>query len=211
VIVVKNYLTMLIGALLIFAGCVDLGEPMDNWTADDVEPVVSCRTVTEEVPYVEEECEDVTYSEEECEMRALEYTSGDLEITDLCIDGQPECVGANLGACINKCSRAMKRCKMDITNDDEDYDGTWTVGATFSYNGASFIKNPESADIGPGKTYTFDFTQIYDVGSENPKMATCTLTMIYEAVVKDCRMVTRKATECQNVTKTRIVEREICE
>lgn len=210
-IVVNKPLALLIGAVLIFAGCIDMNGAMEPWTPEEVEPVEKCRTVTEEIPYVEEECNDITYSEEECEFRALEYTSGDMVIVDLCIEGQPECIGADLGGCINKCTRAMKRCRMDITNNDEDYEGTWTFGATFSYDGASFIKNPQSAEIAPGKTHTFDFTQIYDVGSQNPTMATCTLTVVYEAIVKDCRMVTREAVECKNVTKTRIVEREICE
>lgn len=210
-IFVKKLSVMLIIAALFFAGCVGVAEPEGELPDEGIPPIVSCRTTTEEVPYVEEECDDVTYSQEECEMRALNYTAGSVRVTDLCIEGQPECVGANLGGCINKCTRAMKRCRMNITNNDKDYDGTWTVGATYSYDGASFIKNPESADISPGKTYTFDFTQIYDVGSQNPTMATCTLTLIYEAIVKDCRMVTRKAVECKNVTKTRIIEREICE
>ena len=207
----KKTIIMLIAAVLISAGCIDMGEVVEPLAPEEPGEIVTCRTVAEEIPYVEEECEDVTYSEEECDMRALEYTSGDLVVVDLCIEGQPECVGANLGGCINKCTRAMKRCRMDITNNDEEYEGIWTLGATFSYDGASFIKNPESAEIRPGSTHTFDFTQIYDVGSQTPTMATCTLTMIYEAIVKDCRMVTRKAIECKNVTKTKVVEREVCE
>lgn len=194
--------------IILIAGCIQL--PPAQPSPEVEEPAApECRVVYVEEPYVEEECRDVIYSEEECTMKELEYTAGQIVKTDLCTaDGG--CVGKSIYDCLYQCERAMKRCQMNITNNDEELEGTWTVGATFSYDGASFVKNPQSVEILPGKTHTFDFEQIYQLG-DPPTGATCTVTVIYPAIVKDCVFVEKTRFDCENVSKTRIVQQEICD
>ncbi len=194
--------------MLILAGCIG-GTPEvptdgDTDTDDDV---IECHIVLTEEPYTEEVCEEVTYMEEECEMRELTYTSSQIMITDLCAD-DGDCVGKDVFECLYTCTGAMKRCQINITNTDE-YEGTWVVGATFGYNGAAFIKNPESKKILPGETYTFDFQQLYTLG-DPPSTATCTVTVLYPAIKNVCINVEKTRIDCTNVTKMRVVETEVC-
>ena len=206
-----NRYSILAALMLIFiAGCLQPGVPIEeNEETNGVTPTPECRIVYVEEPYTEEVCQEVGYIEEECEMKELEYTSGRIMKTDLCsADG--DCVGKNLYECFYTCTAAMKRCRMNITNNDPKLAGTWVVGATFSYDGAAFVKNPEQAMIEPNETYTFDFEQIYALGSP-PVMATCTITVIYPAVGRDCVQVEKTRIECQDVEKTRIIQEEVCD
>jgi hypothetical protein len=194
--------------MLILAGCIAGPGPIPSpEESPQEEPVVSCRTVIVEEPYIEEVCEQVSYTEEECEMKELNYTSSQITMTDLCVD-DGDCVGKDVSECIRTCTRAMKRCQMEITNEDA-YEGTWVVGATFHYNGASFVKNPESKDILPGKSHIFDFQQIYTLG-DPPTTATCTVSVLYPAITKVCVDVEKTRIDCTNVTKMRAVETEVC-
>lgn len=196
--------------MLILAGCVTpptYQPPVTDGRPDDGE-VSECKTVITEEPYTEEVCSQITYTEEECEMKELNYTSTTIAMTDLCVEDGP-CVGKDLFECIRTCKRAMKRCKMNITNTDK-YEGTWVAGATFGYNGAAFVKNPISAIIDPGKTYTFDFYQIYTLG-DPPSTATCSVTVLYPAITKVCLNIEKTGTRCENVTRMRAIETEVCD
>ncbi len=200
--------------LILIAGCIEAPE-VPGLNGDGTGPtgptgVKECRTVYVEEPYTEEVCNEVTYSEPECIEKELDYTAGTIQKTDLCVaDG--ECTGKSLyvDQCLYFCSGAMKRCQMDITNNDEKLAGTWVLGATFAYSGASFVKNPQTATIEPGATHTFDFEQMYQLDSLN--IATCSLYVLHPVTAKDCVNVERKRTDCTNVTKTRIVSQEICD
>ncbi len=193
--------------MIIIAGCVTPAPETGTPTNGGNGGTPFCRTVITEEPYTEEICQEITYTEEECEMKELTYTSGQITMVDLCVE-DGECVGKEISACPLTCERAMKRCRMNITNEDK-YDGTWTVGATFAYDGASFVKNPESELIDAGKTYTFDFQQIYSLGSP-PTTATCSITVLYPAVVKVCVDVEKTRIDCSNITRMRAVETEVC-
>ena len=161
-----------------------------------------------EQPYTEEECVDVAYTEEECNMKELEYAASPVVKLDLCVSGS--CTGRNISECFYSCNSAMTRCRMNITNKDEKYPGIWMVGASFGYMEASFVKNPQTAEIPPGETFTFDFEQMYDMG-QLPTIASCTLTVLYPAVVRDCVQVERTRTDCLNVSKVRIVQQQVCD
>lgn len=194
--------------MFIIAGCVTTtpeSETLANVGTQGDVPF--CRTVITEEPYTEEVCQQISYTEEECEMKELTYTSGQIAMTDLCVE-DGECVGKDITACPLTCERAMKRCRMNITNEDA-YEGTWIVGATFGYNGAAFVKNPESEAIEPGETYTFDFQQIYSMGSP-PSTATCSVTVLYPAIAKICVNIEKTRTDCSNITRMRAVETEVC-
>ncbi len=205
----NRYYIITVLLMVITAGCVT---PPITETApkDEYRPTVpECRLVYQEEPYIEEVCANVSYTEEECDMKELDYTVGQIIKTDLCIqDG--ECVGKNLYDCFGRCSAAMKRCRMNITNNDEKHGGVWVVGATFGYEGAAFVKNPQDKEIMPGETHIFDFEQMYDLGTP-PTVATCTVTVLYPAVVRDCVDVTKTRVDCINVTKTRVTQVEVCD
>lgn len=199
--------------LILIAGCTTQNPDTNNGgtTQNPITnpPSSECRTVPTEQPYVEEECTDITYTEEECQMKELNYTAGNMKVTDLCIE-DGACVGKSVYTCLYDCQRSMKRCEMNITNNDETYAGTWVVGATYAYAAAAFVKNPQTVTIDPKETYTFDFEQMYDIG-QPPTIAVCSLTVLYPAIVRECVQVEKTRTDCMNVTKARIVQQEVCD
>lgn len=201
--------------LILIAGCIQTpsGMPGQDGSTGDTngDGKVECRTVYVEEPYVEEVCAEVTYSEPECVEKELNYTAGPITKTNLCVaDG--ECTGKDIfgEGCLYQCSGAMQRCRMNITNEDPKLAGIWVVGATYSYGGASFVKNPQSVEIEPGETHSFDFEQMYQLGSP-PALASCSLYVVHPVVVKDCIEVQKTKIDCENVTKTRIVQEEVCD
>ena len=197
-------LISLIFAALLVAGCL---VPPDMPFVPK-EPEKECRTVTEEVPVVEEECGDVSYTEQVCELRDLRYTATELPVTHLCIsDGV--CNGQPLGDC-QGCSQAMSRCVLQIKNEETQKSGSWTVGANYSLGNSGFIKDPITATIGPGEVYSFDFNQIYNPG-QPINSASCVLFVISDPILEECHEVTRTRQECNDVTNVRIIEREVCE
>ncbi len=197
--------------LLIFiAGCIQTTAPPteEKPPTTITPPIKECRTLPTEEPYIEEECINVTYVEEECILKELEYTVSPVTKIDLCTSGT--CTGKPISECFYSCTSAMTRCQMNITNKDEKHSGTWVVGANFGYMSASFVKNPQTAEIPPGGTHTFDFEQMYNMG-ELPTIASCTLTVLYPAIVRDCVQVEKTRVDCKNVSKVRIVQREVCD
>lgn len=206
----KIFITAVILSFLLF-GCMGLGEESAVPNESEEPAGVQCRNETIVTPYVEEVCNDVEYQEEECEYIVLNYTVSDVISVDLCTkDG--DCVGKSIydEECVGKCSQAMKRCIMNITNEDDNKAGMWKVGATFTHGDASFRKNPETALILPGETYAFDFSQIYSMG-DPPTSATCGINVIEPPTVQNCIMVTKMTTVCTNVTKYITQTTEICE
>lgn len=205
----KLLIASVIFSLLLF-GCAFPGaEPAPGPEAPP--ETIYCREETVVKPYVEEVCSDVDYQEEECSYRMLEYTPSSIEQTDLCTEDS-ECVGKSLydPECVGQCSRAMKRCRMNITNDDTEKPGVWAVAASFAHGIASFDKNPETALILPGETHTFDFSQIYSLGYP-VTTATCAVYVTEPPVVEDCILVSKTTTVCTNVTKYLTETREVCE
>lgn len=199
------------GFMLFLAGCLQgpNGNPLTPWIANNQsQPVQVCHQVQTETPYQEEVCKDYSVTKEECALRELNYTSSRVQENDICMSGG-KCSGGPLSDCMPGCDQASKRCILEITNNDPQYEGTWVVGATFYYPGASFIKNPQSIDIAPGQKGRFDFTQIYSIG-EKQTTASCSLTVIYPGSARDCKQVTTADVRCENVTKTKLVDQEIC-
>ncbi|MEM3075340.1 MAG: hypothetical protein QW590_00775 [Candidatus Bilamarchaeaceae archaeon] len=199
---------IMLSLCLLLLGCITLGgveKPIE--TQPETIPQ-QCRVVTEQIPYLEEVCREEMHGREECEYKELSFVVSQVEEIDLCMEGD-SCSGKPLGECISRCTKAMKRCKMNITNLDTRHSGVWSVGATFTQGKNSFIKNPESAEILPGRTHTFDFTQIYSLGIPSTS-ATCSLYVLTNASVRDCKTVSRPVTVCENVTKVREEQRVVC-
>jgi hypothetical protein len=198
---------MLIGifAALLMAGCVS---PSTEVPPGKEPAKPECRTVTEQVPQTKEECGELAYTEPVCGLRKLNYSITQPPRVDLCIEG-PGCVGKPLGDC-QACTKAMTRCIMTIKNEEEQKAGTWVVGANYSLNGAGFIKEPISSTIDPGKSFAFDFNQIYNPGSPISS-AKCVLFVISDPWIEDCHEETRTKIDCRNVTTTVTVQREVCQ
>ncbi len=195
-------------AFLMVAGCTTtpLSKPPDQ--KPPVEENETCRTVTEQVPVVKEECGEVAYTEDVCSMRKLNYTVRMLPVTDLCIsDGV--CTGKPLGDC-QQCTKAMTRCVMQITNEEHEKSGTWSVGANYTMGNFGFEKDPITHTLAPNETVDFDFNQIYMPGFPISS-AICTLAVVSEPSAETCIGHTRTTTECRNVTKTETVEKEVCQ
>ncbi len=193
---------------LFFLGC--LGQPAAP-SSEGPPAELQCRNETTVKPYIEEVCSDVEYQEEECYYKTLKYDAGEIVQIDLCTEDSA-CVGKSIyqPECIDQCTQAMKRCLMNVTNEDEEKAGVWTVAASFTHGGASFDKNPETALILPGETHTFDFSQIYSLGYPSTS-ATCAVYVVEPPVVEDCILVTKMTTVCANVTKYMTEVREVCE
>ena len=201
-----KYILLLLSILLVF-GCV--GSPVGAPPAqEETEDEKTCRTVTEMVPRMVEECGEVSYTEEDCGKRELEYNTSMNPISHLCwIDG--DCGGKPLSTCVD-CTKAATRCTMLITNQDEKKSGTWSVGANFSLGNSLFARDPVTKTIEPGETEEFDFQHFYDPGKPI-NSATCELFIIDAAEVDDCVQITRTRQECSNVTKNVEVEKQVCE
>lgn len=198
--------TSLFFAALFLAGCVSPPEGMPFVPAGPEEKV--CRTVSEEVPVVEQQCGDVSYTEQVCDIRELNYTSNMLPPTHLCIS-DTGCNGMQLGDC-QGCAQAMTRCVLQITNTETQKTGTWKVGANYSLGTSGFIKDPITHTIEPGETASFDFNQIYNPG-QPINSASCQLFIISKPKIEECHEETRSREECKDITTTKIVEREVCE
>jgi len=202
--------------LILIAGCIQTPEvglangAQSTGSTSGSSAVSDCRVVYVEEPYTVEECRNITYTERVCQEKELEYTAGPIEKTDLCTaDGG--CTGKELlGECLYQCSGAMKRCRMNITNNDPKLTGTWVVGATFSYGGAAFVKNPQTLIIKPGETRTFDFEQLYQL-DQKYNIASCSVYVMHPTLADECIDVVNTDRVCENVTKTRIVQEEICD
>jgi hypothetical protein len=194
-------------AMLFVAGCVS---PPSILQPQNATPAAekTCHTVSEQQPYGEVECKDVSVTNQVCGLRALPYDMHNLSILHLCVD-DGGCVGLPLGDC-QSCTRAMTRCGLLITNDDNKSSGVWVVGANFTVTGGGFIVNPISKTLGPGESYEFDFQQMYTPG--NPiSSASCAVYLMSAPKVDDCHDETRTSQECLNVTKYKTVERQVCE
>jgi hypothetical protein len=195
-------------AFLVIAGCTTTPESKPPEQKPQPQKNQTCRTVTEEVPVVKEECGEVAYTEQVCSMRKLNYTQKMLPKVDLCIsDGV--CTGKPLGDC-QGCAKAMTRCILQITNLESEKSGTWSVGANYTMGTFGFNKDPISHSIGPNQTSDFDFNQIYTPGFPISS-ATCTLAVVSEPSAEECIGHTRTTTECRNVTKTESVSKEVCQ
>ena len=193
-------------AMLLVAGCVS--PPTVEQQKPPVTQPRQCTNITENVPVTLEECDNVSITEQVCGVRTLPYRSVDPPKVDLCIADGP-CVGNPLGSC-QACSKAMTRCMRIITNEDSKASGTWILVANFTFGSSGFNKEPITATIRPNESYTFDFYQIYVPGYPL-NSATCTIYMVDEARVDDCHDETRLVTQCQNLTRTVPVQREVCQ
>ncbi len=195
-------------AILIIAGCVSTPSEGGQTPPPSQPGGKTCRTVTEEVPVVKEECGPVSYTEQVCGIRKLNYSFKLLPKVDLCI-GDGSCTGNPLGDC-QACSKAMTRCIMEITNLEPQKTGLWSVGANYTLGSAGFLKDPIIHTIGPNQTAQFDFNQIYTPG-QPINSASCSLFVLSEPTIEDCHEETRSRQDCRNVTRTTQVQREVCE
>ncbi|MEW6748636.1 MAG: hypothetical protein AB1295_02935 [Candidatus Micrarchaeota archaeon] len=199
-------LISLLFAALFATGCISPPEGIPSIPTQPGGEV--CRTVTEEVPVVEEQCGEVSYTEQVCEIRELGYTATELPKVDLCIsDGV--CNGRPLGEC-QGCTQAMTRCILQVTNEETQKSGTWKVSANYSLGNSGFIKDPISYTIAPGETVNFDFNQIYSPGKPISS-ASCLLWISSKPKAEECHEETRSRVECRDVEATKTVEREVCE
>lgn len=195
-------------AFLMIAGCTTTPQSKPPDQNPPVEENETCRTVTEQVPVVKEECGEVAYTEQVCDIRKLNYTQKSLPKVDLCIsDGA--CLGKPLVECPN-CVKAMTRCVLQITNRETEKSGTWSVSANYTMGNFGFQKDPISHTLGPNETADFDFNQIYTLAFP-VSSANCHLVILSEPTIEDCVGQTRTTTECRNVTKTETVSREVCQ
>ena len=201
-----RYIILIMTMLLAF-GCIEI--PVSQGPGPEEQaPEKVCRTVHEEVPTEMEECGEVSYTEEVCEKRTLNYSINKPPIIHLCqIDG--DCGGKPLSEC-RTCAKAMTRCSIELTNEEENKAGTWSVSANFYVDDAIFKRDPVTKTVEPGETVQFDFQHFY-VPGDPIDSATCQLDVVKEAVIDDCYDVTRTRTECSNVTKITIVQKEVCE
>ncbi|MEW6722886.1 MAG: hypothetical protein AB1324_06510 [Candidatus Micrarchaeota archaeon] len=196
----------LISAIVI-AGC--MGAPQaPPEQKPPAQPAKTCRNVTEQVPFVEEECGPFSFTENVCGLRNLNYSIERVPKADLCTADGP-CAGYPLSEC-QTCSKAMTRCVLIIKNEETLKSGEWSVGANYSLGNAGFVKDPITRTIAPGQSAAFDFDQIYTV----PKpisSASCEVFVVSEPTIEDCHEETRSRTECTNVTRYNTVTREVCE
>lgn len=203
---------MLLGLfVLLSAGCLGPTEAQPEETPAPgpvPEPSVTCTTVSELVPFEEEQCSNLTVFEPVCERKELNFSTIKLEPVHLC-SSDGACTGKPLNECFT-CSKAMTRCRLVVTNLDEDKPGVWKAGANFSIGNAGFIKESVSSMIGPGENYTFDFFQIYT--PENLRIpASCEVFIIDIPEVEVCKDVIHTQEECLNVTKYKTVDKQVCQ
>jgi hypothetical protein len=195
-------------ALGLFFGCISFMED-----AAPIQPNVTkqCRTIIVQEPYMAQECQNVSKMEEVCDVRELNYSKTDVTKIWLCTD-KTLCVDyyAN-GSCVTYyCSKGMTRCHMNLTNNDPQKTGEWAVAANFTVDGATFGKNPVKETLLPGETANFNFEQFY-VMDLNQKKAECEIFVSEPAKIRDCSFITKITEQCQNVTKYKDVEKQVCE
>lgn len=168
-----------------------------------------CKMVTITEPYQVTECWNLTFTEEVCDRKALEYAVSAVHTLDLCTQDS-DCVGKQLVECPRTCEGAMKRCRMNVTNLDDANAGVWVAQANFTIDNLGFEKEPTSAFILPGETFTFDYTQLYKLGLYGSSME-CTMGLVSTPVAEVCHLEGRETTQCDEVTRYKTVEREVCE
>ncbi|MFH2101025.1 MAG: hypothetical protein ABII71_02975 [Candidatus Micrarchaeota archaeon] len=196
---------------LLFFGCLnpEVVTPPPGVPVSQPPLLPGCKIVTITEPYEETVCYNITYTDEVCERKALEYSVSQISTVDLCTsDGG--CVGKDISTCLNICQSAMKRCRMNLTNLDDTSAGVWVVGANFTTGKVGFDKEPTSAYIKAGDTFTFDYSQLYSLGLYGNSMA-CSLFVVGAPVVDVCHMESRDDTQCDEITRYKTVEREVCE
>jgi hypothetical protein len=202
----KNLTILIVLGILIIAGCVSTpqAQPSQNQTV----PKASCRNVTEQQPYITEVCNDIQVTKQVCGMRDIPYDYHKMTTINLCLsDGN--CSGKPLGDC-QVCTTAMTRCGIIITNNDKQASGAWGVAANFTVKGGGFNMNPVTKVIAPNESAEFDFQQMYTPG--NPiSSANCVVGLVSAPKVDDCHDETRIASECENVTKYKQVDKQVCE
>lgn len=195
---------------LVLFGCVNDdgtgGKPDQTNQSGSKSP--ECKVITITEPYDELMCWNITYTEEVCDKKALEYTVSKVDRFDLCTDSGG-CAGMSIVDCESGCDFAMKRCRMNITNNDKDLAGVWVVGANFTVDGNGFIKDPITQTIKAGELYTFDITQLYNVGRTGSSVD-CELFVIESPVVEDCHMESTVTPQCKSVTSYKEIQKESC-
>jgi len=194
--------------LALFFGCISfLGEnaPIQP------EPTPECRTIIVSEPYAAQECQNVSLMEEVCQTRELNYTLSDVQKTYLCTE-EGLCVDyyPNGSCAIYYCSKGMTRCNINLTNDDPQKTGDWSVSANFTVDGATFGKNPVMKTLLPGESANFNFEQFY-VMDINQKKADCEVFVSSPSKIRDCSFVTKISEQCTNITKYKDTEKEVCQ
>ena len=202
---------LLILATASLFGCITpLGPsgPLQPQEGANVTP--SCKTVVSQEPYSESVCQNVSRMEEVCANRELDYSLSDITVINLCLESSLCTARYSDGTCVSYlCSKGMMRCMANLTNLDKQKAGTWSVGSTFAFKGAVFDKNPQTKTLLPKETGVFDFSHFYDMDLNQPKPV-CRIFVASPAKLQDCNFITRIEEECQNVTKYRTVEKEVC-
>ncbi len=203
----RFFIVALFVGMLFLAGCLQLQQPS---APDEEKPqpteAPKCKTVREEVPYTEEECKEVMVTKQRCEKKEINY-SFEMEGPTYICSQNGECSGRPLDEC-RVCTTAVARCTMRITNLDEEA-GAFKVGARFLLIDDVFERAPITKVVKPGKTEEFDFQQFYV--ARLVRYADCELEILEVPEIEKCVDVSEPAQECKNVTKTKIVEREVCE
>lgn len=195
---------------LILLGCTSQ-QPPPTPTPSQQQPIIvspNCRLVSEEVPSIREVCENnVGRTETVCSKKSLSYELNYYDQINICTaDG--DCAGKDISSC-SSCKRIMSRCQLNVTNKDPLNAGNWGVRANFTVNGRIFEKEESVKTIGPLKTETFDFYQIYDpYGSIS--IAQCNLMISSPPIIDECHDETRTVSVCRNVTESKTIQKEVC-
>lgn len=193
----------------ILSGCISLTEPTVQPQGPEVKP--ECRTVVMHEPYPIEECLNASKMEEFCAIRELNYSFSDVTKTWLCSE-ENLCVAYNPdGSCAKFfCSKGMTRCRITLTNLDDQKIGTWSVAANFSLDGIVFDKNPSTKIILPKESAVFNFEQFYRMDM-NQKKAECEIYVTEPAKVQDCNFITKVFEECKNITQYKEITKQVCD
>jgi len=197
-------------AFLIFLGilfgCVSA--PLQNPLQPNATP--SCSTVTTQEPYQEQVCQNVSKMDQVCANRELNYSLSPATKTYLCSENNLCVNWLGNGTCVTYyCSNGMTRCTANLTNLDPQKSGTWSVGANFSLDGKVFGKNPVEVTLLPSESEIVDFDLFYGMDINQLK-ADCSIFISTPSRIQDCSFVTTTALDCQNVTKYRDVEKQVC-
>ena len=195
----------------VFFGCLSQIQPSTNQSQANATP--SCRTVITQVPYTESVCQNVSKMEQVCANKELNYSLSGINMTFICVE-QTLCVNyLQNGSCAPLslyCSKGMTRCRATLINLDDQKAGIWSVGANFTLDGSVFGKNPESVTLLPNVSYVFDFEQFYEMDI-NQKKASCSIFVSSPAILQDCNYITTMTESCQNQTKYKETEKQVCD
>lgn len=203
----KSLLALSVLAIILVAGCA--GTPqIPGITQNTTNATPVCQTVTTQVPTTQNVCTNISVTHSVCGIRALKYNTSLETQNNFCVSDSG-CTGEQLSACPG-CTQASTRCGMIVTNLDPNSSGTWVVGANFTVSNGGFNRAPISQSIGPNDSYTFDFQQMYSLGSP-PNSATCDVFIVSAPTVNDCHDETRVQPDCQNVTTYQNVSQQVCQ